>query len=123
MKSLIFAWLISASFQLSAQQMTDDPGRPTVGQAGQIFTIKWTPKSKKLEVAMVGTPAASIDPEKIVVLGRVFPAKGQPKKLDLRPVDGHFLVLDQIEPDATLEIEVKDPKSKKSETIKLSPKP
>jgi hypothetical protein len=100
----------------------DDPARPTLGQTGQLFVIKFEPGSKRFSVALAGEPVAIIGPNRIIVRGRQVPANGQPKSLDIEPANGFFQILDSVDPHSSIEIEIKDRSNQKSETFKVEMK-
>jgi hypothetical protein len=114
---LMILFVMAIVGHLSFAQETDDPSRPTMGSTGQLFTITITPKSRKLEISLAGKSAASLDPEKLIVLGKVFPVKGEPKALRIQTSEGHFELMDPIAPDSSLEFDVTDKASKKSEKL------
>ncbi len=100
-------------------QETDDPARPVLGKTGQVFTLTFTPQNRRLEVALVGKPAVTLDPQQLTVLGKVYPSKGAPTTLRIQAASDHFEVLDRIDPSSSVEFEVKDQVTKKSETLRL----
>jgi hypothetical protein len=106
-------------FSSYAQTLTDDPARPVLGKTGEIFTLKLTPYSRRLEITLVGTPAVTLDPERLTVFGRVVSNDGPPKTLRIQAAGGHFEILDKIEPNSSLEFDIKDKTSKKSETLRV----
>src|SRR5438045_3154446 len=118
MKTLFLVILISLA-HVHAQTFEDDPSRPVLGKTGQIFALKFIPGSKRLEIALVGSPTVTLDPDRLTVLGKVYPTKGQPKTLAVRAADHHFEILDNIDNSSAVEFEVKDRLTKKTETLKL----
>jgi len=116
MKTMLIASLL---FSLQAQEIGDDPARPSLGKSGQVFTLKLTPQSKRLEVSFTDKPFVTLEPDRLVVFGRVFPAKGKPKSLSIRAVGQNLELSEAIDPDATMEFEIKDKVTKKTETIRV----
>lgn len=124
--SLFVSLVVSAP---SLAQVTEDPARPFIGRSGEVFAIRFTPKSRSLEVSLVGKPTAKIDPSKITVLGRVLSQKGEPRNLAITKENSHFTIKEdqgtQESGDGKaeiLEIEVKDNKTKKSEKFQIENK-
>jgi hypothetical protein len=118
MKTLV----VILSFYLTsihAQDMSDDPARPVLGKSGQVFTLKITPQSRRLDIALAGKPAVALDPKSLTVFGKVYPIKGEAQNLRIESRAGHFEILDQVDPESTIEIEVKDKTTNKTETLRL----
>lgn len=118
MKTLVSILLFQIA-ALNAQEISDDPARPSLGKTGEVFSLKITPQSRRLDIAFAGTPAVTLDPERLTVLGRVYPAEGQSKQLRIEARSGYFEILDKIDAKSTIEIEVKDSATNKSETLRL----
>jgi hypothetical protein len=118
MKSLILVLSFQAVV-LNAQAVSDDPARPVLGKTGEVFSLKITPGSRRLDITLAGTPAATLDPEKLSVFGKIYPLKGESKTLRIEARNGYFEILDKIEDKATIEIEVKDKSTSKTETLRL----
>ncbi len=116
-------WLFMVSFPLFAQSVSDDPARPVLGKTGQIFTLKFIPKSSRLEVALAGKEAARIEPGRLEILGKVIRQGSEPVQLDIQPAKDHYLVKGEVAPDSQIEIQVKDKKTKKTETLLLNERP
>lgn len=119
MKRLILCTFVIFCTNLFAGLETDDPARSTLGISGQMFTITFDPKAKRLTVSLVGEPVVSLAPNRFVIRARQFPLEGQPRSLDIEPSYGFFQILDAIEPGAPIEIEVKDQLNQNSEKFKL----
>lgn len=123
MKYVLVLLLMTFSFSPWADESTDDPARPTLGKTGQLFVLKLTPKQRRLEVRLAGTPAAQLDPGRLEVFGRVFTKGGSgPTDLKIEAARDHFKVPDNIPPNAEVEIQVKDKTTNKSETLRLEQK-
>ena len=102
---------------------TDDPARPTFGQTGELFTLKFSPADQRLIVSFVDQPVVSVGPARVEVRGRVFSSNNkQNKALVISPQDDSFKILDTIDPNSRLEIEVHDLINHKKETFKLEQK-
>lgn len=111
------------SLGLKADVVSDDPARPSLGKTGQIFTLKLIPGQKRLEVRLAGTPAAQLDPGRLEIFGRVIKTGGgEPIRLKLQAAKDHFEIAEPIAPDADVEFQIKDKKTKKSETLRLEQK-
>lgn len=121
MKTMLIS-IIFLVVQSASAQETDDPARPSLGKTGQLFTIKLTPKSKRLDIKLAGHEAASLDPGRLVVFGRIV-GDGETRVLRIEPAGGHFRILDEIEPGSQIEIEVKDRSTNKSEKLRVHSKP
>lgn len=90
-------------------------GRPTFGQSGQIFVVRFSPESQRIDINFTGNQVATIDPDDITVLGHVFPFSGKPRELNVIWFDNHYQIQDRVGPSDHVDIEVKDRKSSKSE--------
>ncbi|MGE4130758.1 MAG: hypothetical protein AB7F86_03925 [Bdellovibrionales bacterium] len=122
MKNRITLALIAlAACTTLAQTAPEDPARPTLGQTGKIFTVKYTPGARKIEIGLVGKPAVVMDPNKITVMGRVFSSNSKSTDLKVKPAGGHWEILNPIEESDTLELKVEDKTNKKTETLKIAP--
>jgi hypothetical protein len=116
---LVCGCLLAAVSAVAMSPDVDDSIQPTIGRAGELFTIQFTPASRKLTVGLAGKPALTIDSRKVSLLGRVVSDKGEAKSLTIVPVESHFEITDEV-PEATpLEFEIKDTKTKKSEKFRL----
>jgi hypothetical protein len=117
-------WLLFfISGPLFAQPVSDDPARPVLGKTGQIFVLKFIPKASRLEVALAGKEAASVEPGRLEVFGKVLRQGKEPLQLEIQPAKDHYQVKGDVAPDAQIEIQVKDKKTKKSETLMLNERP
>ncbi len=115
----LFALLLTSVSSKAMSPVEDDSTRPTIGRAGELFTIQFTPGSRKLTVGLAGKPALTVDSRKVTIFGRVLATKGETKSLTIVPVESHFEITGEM-PEATpLEFEVKDTKTKKSEKFRL----
>lgn len=127
MVSLVYLatiFTVNLTQSVAIGQISDDPSRPTIGQSGKIFTIQLTPKSKRLQVGVTGKQVLSIDPNEIIVAGKSYPKNGAPRVMSIVPVDGNaYEVKDSLDDVKHVEIEIKDKKSKKSETFKIETSP
>jgi hypothetical protein len=94
--------------------------RPLLTQNGQLFAIQFSPKARRFDVLTAGYPALSLDPSRVKIFGRVFPAVGEPRDLRIVWLDGHFKIADPIDNSRPVEIEVTDAKSLKTETFRFS---
>lgn len=123
MKSILILFLMTFSLSPWADPSTDDPARPSLDKTGQLFVLKLTPKQRRLEVRLAGTPAAQLDPGRLEVFGRVF-IKGDssPTDLKIEAARDHFRIPDGIPPNSEVEIQVKDKTTNKSETLRLEQK-
>ena len=119
MRPIIILILCCTSWLVLNAQETDDPARPVLGKTGQVFSVKLTPQNRRLEVALAGKPAVTLDPQRLTVFGKVYPSKGEPTALRIQAAADHFEVLDKIDPSSSVELEVKDRVTKKSETLRL----
>ena len=122
MKTLMAILLFQIAVS-NAQKISGDPARPVLGKTGEVFALKITPQSRRLDITLAGTPAVTLDPERLTVFGRVYPAKGEAKKLRIEARGGHFEILDKIDPKSTIEIDVRDTTSNKSETLRFKQNP
>ena len=120
--ALLSIALIFGLSRATAGPETDDPARPTLGKTGQIFTLQFVPKAKRLTVRFVDQPLVSVGPARVVVRGRLFPAEGQAQELNVHPLGDSFEILDRIDPNSALEFEVRDLRSNQTEKLKLEQK-
>lgn len=110
---------ITASIANAMSPTEDDATRPSIGRAGELFTIQFTPGSKSITVGLAGKPAMTLDSSRVTIFGKVYPLKGQAKQLKIVPVESHFEIVDELQPNEPVEFEVKDTKSKKTEKFKI----
>lgn len=110
---------MSLSRALAMSPTEDDATRPSIGRAGELFTIQFTPANRSLSVGLAGKPAMTLDSSKVTIFGRVVPLKGESKQLKIVPVESHFEIVDELQPNEPIEFEIKDKKSKKTEKFKI----
>lgn len=103
----------------SAQYPSDDPARPSFGKEGQVFTVKFVPGNRLLEVRLVDKPLVQLEPGQLKVLGRVFSTDGSKRTLTFKTRSGALEIVEPIKADDKLELEIKDTKSQKSEKMIL----
>lgn len=118
MKTLIFALLLSG-FSAGSTTVSSDPARPSIDQEGKLFTLKFTPKSRRLEVALVGNETATLEPGRFTVFGKQISSGGESKELNIVPIAGHFEIKDALSDGAVLKLKVEDKKTKKTEEIQM----
>lgn len=116
---LLILFLLSTI--VSAQDISDDPARPIIGKSGQIFTIKFTPRAKLMQVSLVERPLVSIDPNQLIVVGKVYPTNGKSKTLRLKMAGQNLEILDPVDDTSTLEFQVEEKMTKRKETIIVKP--
>lgn len=88
---------------------------------GSLFTIKFTPAAKRVDVSVAGKPAALLGPDQVEVFGRELNS-GKTKKLTIKPVEDHFEIMDHLNSAAPVEFDVHDKTNKKKETFKFNTK-
>ncbi len=118
---LIIAFLFS--FSLHAQEVANDPARPTIGAAGQIFTVKITPKIRRIEVSFVESPLVTLDPEQLTIRGKIIPLQGKSRNLKLATRGKHVELLEPLTSGSRLELQIEEKGSKKSETLQIHSQP
>lgn len=95
-----------------AQEATD-PSKYVIGKEGQIFTLKITPKDKRIEVRFVDTPLVEIEPTRLLFSGSL--------QVEER---GNKLYLKQpLEDNQIYKIKIKDKVTNKSEVIQIKTRP
>ena len=107
---------------VSIGQTVDDlllDNQPSITQAGQLFVIQFSPRGRQLDVKFAGEPAISIDPSKVIVFGRVYPAKGQAHDFKIAWMDGHFQIAEPIDLAKKIEFTINDIRTKKTETFQI----
>lgn len=102
---------------LNAQQINDDPARPQIHKAGEIFTVKVTPGASRIEISLANSPMATVTPESVRVFTRVIPRSGKAKEIKFVASGSVFETREVIEKPSTLEIKIEDKRSKKTETL------
>jgi hypothetical protein len=86
---------------------------------GSLFTVKFTPGAKRVEISLAGERAVLLGPTRVEVFGRDL-SSGKVRRLTVKPVEDHFEILDQLRSPALLEIDVHDKADDKRETFKFN---
>lgn len=116
---LVLGMALNPSLARAMSPTEEDSTRPSIGRSGELFTIQFAPASRSVTVGLAGKPAMTLDSSRVTIFGRVIPLKGETKQLKIVPVESHFEIVDEIQPNDPIEIEIKDKKSKKSEKFKI----
>jgi hypothetical protein len=117
---VLYAFVFLTVVKVAADVEDDERmGRATFGQSGQLFSIKFIPGDRRLQVQLVGGNVATLDPDRIILLGRVYPRNGPPYDLNFMWTGTHFLILNNIDAEDRLEIKVLDRPTKKTEVFQL----
>jgi hypothetical protein len=110
---------LAATKGFAMSPVEDDSTRPSIGRSGELFTLQFSPGKRSITIGLAGKPALTMDSARVTVFGRVFPVKGEPKALKIVPVESHFEIVDELQPHDSIELEIKDHKTKKSEKFKI----
>src|SRR4051794_10092154 len=99
--------LVLGSAFVAANEQEDDVkmSRPTLGQTGKVFSVSFSPGAKLVKVQLTGKTMASLDPDRVTLLGRSYPRKGKPYDLKFLWTGSHYRIVNKI--DATDQIELK----------------
>lgn len=90
---------------------------------GEMFTVKYVPGDRTLVVGVVGSPALTAGPDRVEVFGREIFGTGKSRNLAIKTDGQKFSIQSELDPKATIEIDVQDKKTRKRETLKLEMKP
>ncbi len=91
-------------------------------QEGQLFTLKFIPKEKRLIVSLAGKKAAEFDPSQFQIFGREILASGEKRDLKLEPIGSQFRIAEPTERLKMIEVEVKDKKNpSRAEVFQVRP--
>lgn len=115
-----FALVLTILLAEKASAGPDDDammGRPTFGENGKIFVVEFSPEGRRIDINLTGNPVATIDPDSVTVLGKVYPNSGKSHELNLVWLDNHYQIRDQLRPSDHIDIKVKDRRTEKVETF------
>lgn len=115
--------LLSFLVNVHAQQIAEDPARPVIGKEGQVFSIRFTPGQRLLEVRFVDTPLAKIEPGRLTVTATIKNFKMTESNISAEEKGGEIRMPAPLSTEKTYEFHIRDKVSKKSEVIHVEPKP
>ncbi len=99
-------------------------GRPTYRQSGQLFVVELIPGERRINVLTAGKPVASLDAERVVLLGRVIPKRAKARNLKIEWQNNYFEIDEPIVPESEIEIKVSEKlEPQKSETFRFEKGP
>lgn len=110
--------LLFASWLGFAQKENLNARDPRLNE-GHLFTVKFTPGARRVDISLAGKPAALLGPEQVEVFGRDL-SSGKTKKLTIKPAGDHFEIVDQLQSAAPVELDVQDKSNSKKETFKFN---
>jgi hypothetical protein len=111
MQGILFALLLSMSHSAIASDVQMQS--PSITQQGQLFSLKYTPGTRKLVISVAGKQAAQLQPL------AVLKTKGSAQDLTLEPAPEGFKVREKLPADA-FAVEVIEAQSKKKETFRFA---
>ncbi len=117
MKKIVLLMVFIFSNWILAQSENIDVRDPRLNE-GQMFTVKLTPADRRIEVSVVGAPAALLGPERIEIFGREVHS-GKTKTLTIRPSGEAFEIVERLNLGVPIELDVRDKENKKKETFKF----
>ncbi len=99
-------------------------GRPTYRQSGQLFVVEFIPGDRRINVLTAGKPVASLDAERVVILGKVIPKRAKARNLKIEWQNNYFEIVEPIVPESEIEIKVSEKlQPQNSETFRFEKGP
>jgi hypothetical protein len=118
--AVFLLWGKSAAQQQPAFEVEEQlMARPTLWQAGQLFTVGLSPEGRSLDVKIAGNEALVLGPDRVEVSGRIVPQSGEPRDLGIEWREGRYEISEPVPGDAPLEVEVRDRSTAKSEAFRF----
>jgi hypothetical protein len=110
-------------FHAHAQQISEDPARHSFDKEGQVFVLKIVPGEKRLDIRLVDAPLVTLTPSRVTVTAQVTDYGQKKENVKLEQKANEIRLTEPLVPDKVYEFTIKDKMTKKSEVIRLEPKP